>query len=73
MSDQWFVEVEPTCVGNQMCIALAPAVFDFVDGKSTVRSPRQTPSAELTDAFESCPVSAIVLRDEHGHEIEPND
>jgi ferredoxin len=73
MSGQWLVEVEHTCVGNQMCVALAPEVFDFVDGKSTVRSRRQTPSAELADAYESCPVSAIVLRDEHGREIEPND
>ena len=71
MSGEWTVEVDRTaCVGNKMCVALAPDVFDFVDGKSTVRKSRQPPSPALADAYESCPVSAIVLRDEAGQEIE---
>lgn len=72
MSDEWTVEVDrETCVGNKMCIAAAPEVFDFVDGKSTVRNSRQAPSPALVDAYESCPVSAITLRDEDGRDIEP--
>ena len=72
MSGEWTVEVDrDACVGNKMCIAAAPDVFDFVDGKSTVRSSRQAPSVALADAYESCPVSAITLRDEDGREIEP--
>ncbi len=72
MSGEWTVEVDPqACVGNKMCIAAAPDLFDFVDGKATVRSSRQSPSPELIEAYESCPVSAIVLRDDNGQEVEP--
>jgi ferredoxin len=71
MSGEWTVEVDrETCVGNKMCIAAAPKVFDFVDGKSIVRNSRQAPSSALVDAYESCPVSAITLRDQDGREIE---
>lgn len=72
MSGEWTVEVDrETCVGNKMCIAAAPEVFSLVDGKSAARNSRQAPSAALVDAYESCPVSAITLRDEDGRDIEP--
>ncbi|MGO9157025.1 ferredoxin [Mycobacterium sp.] len=72
MSGEWTVEVDrQACVGNKMCIAAAPDLFDFVDGKSAVRTSLHVPSPELIEAYESCPVSAIVLRDENGQEIEP--
>jgi len=72
VSGEWIVEVDrQACVGNKMCIAAAPDLFDFVDGKSTVRASRQPPSPELIEAYESCPVSAIVLHDDNGQEIEP--
>jgi ferredoxin len=72
MSGEWIVEVDrDICVGNKMCIAAAPEVFDFADGKSAVRSNPQLASAALVDAYESCPVSAITLRDKDGREIEP--
>jgi ferredoxin len=68
---EWTVEVDSdVCVGNKMCVALAGDVFDIVDGKSRARVPRVTPSPAVADAYESCPVSAIVLRDEDGLEIE---
>ncbi len=74
MSGEWTVEVDrDACIGNKMCVALAPEVFDFVDGKSTVRDRRQAPSDALADAYESCPVSAITLRDDDGHEIDTED
>jgi len=72
VSGEWTVEVDrQACVGNKMCIAAAPDLFDYVDGKSTVRASRQPPSPELIEAYESCPVSAIVLHDDNGQEIEP--
>jgi hypothetical protein len=43
----------------------------MVDGKSNPRTNRVAPSPAVADAYESCPVSAILLRDEHGREIEP--
>jgi ferredoxin len=70
MSGEWTVEVDGNvCVGNQMCVSLAPEAFEMVDGVSTPHAPRMAPSRELIDAYESCPVSAIVLRDEDGQEI----
>jgi len=72
MSGEWTVKVDrDVCVGNKMCIATAPDVFEFVDGKSWVRTSRHASSPELIDAYESCPVSAIVLRDQHGQDIDP--
>lgn len=68
----WTVEVDSAvCVGNKMCAAAAPGVFVVTGGKSAVRTARVTPSADLVDAYESCPVSAIVVRDVTGEEIEP--
>ncbi len=68
----WTVEVDRSvCVGNGMCAASAPTVFEIVDGKSRARAGKMAPSAEVVDAYESCPVSAIVVRDETGEEIEP--
>jgi ferredoxin len=69
---EWTVEVnQSVCVGNKMCVALAPDVFAIVTGKSSVRLPRMAPSPTVADALEACPVSAILVRDENGNEIEP--
>jgi ferredoxin len=71
MSGEWTLDVDrAVCVGNKMCVAVAPDVFEIVDGVSTVRTNRIAPSPAVADAYESCPVSAILLRDEHGREIE---
>ncbi|MFE9328081.1 ferredoxin [Nocardia sp. NPDC052278] len=69
--DVWTIEVKrDLCVGNRMCVASAPDVFEITDGKSRARSAYWSASPALVDAFESCPVSAIVLRDETGAEFE---
>ncbi|MFB4303875.1 ferredoxin [Actinomadura sp. NTSP31] len=68
---EWTVEVErAVCVGNKMCVAVAPDVFEMAEGKSRARTARVRPSESVVDAYESCPVSAIVVRDETGEEIE---
>jgi ferredoxin len=70
VSDDWFVTVDRTaCIGNQMCIALAPDIFEMVDGASHPRTPRITPSEQLTDAYDSCPASAIELRRADDHDL----
>ncbi|MFI0354932.1 ferredoxin [Actinomadura sp. 9N407] len=69
---RWTVEVDRSvCVGNRMCVATAPEVFALVDGKARPRTERVAAGAELVDAYESCPVSAIVLRGETGEQIDP--
>lgn len=47
------------CVGSGNCVAVDPADFDLVDGKSQPARPETTLTAELTDAVLDCPVQAI--------------
>lgn len=71
MSGAWTVDVDrDVCVGNQMCVALAPDVFELIEGKSHVRVNQVAPSAAVAEAYDSCPVSAILVRDENGHELD---
>lgn len=69
----WTIEVDRgACIGNRMCVASAPDLFEIIDGKSRARTAQiRPPSKPLVEAFESCPISAIVIRDEAGEEIEP--
>lgn len=53
-----------TCIGCGACIAICPEYFDFKDGISTVLKENvETPSDELIEAIESCPVTAITLEE----------
>jgi ferredoxin len=73
VSDHWVVTVDRTaCVGNQMCVALAPEVFEFVDGASQPRTPHVASSTELMDAYDSCPASAIELRSSTDRDLNHN-
>ncbi len=50
------------CIGCGACIAIDNEHFDFDDdGKSDVISQENIESEELTNAIESCPVSAISI------------
>lgn len=51
-----------TCVGNGICLALAPRAF-ALDGmmKAIVIDPASEPYESLVAAAESCPVQAIYL------------
>ena len=71
MSDQRYrVEVDhDLCVGSGVCVGTAPAYFALTDGLS--RPVRDVVEADdqVIGAAESCPMEAILVRDEASGEI----
>jgi ferredoxin len=64
------VVVDPLrCEANALCLAIAPDVFDLVEGEDgeTVRILLPIPPPELMDAVyeavEACPKQALFIRD----------
>ncbi len=61
------------CIGAGSCVALAPKAFEL-DGenKAVVKGTWSEEDLEmLIAAAKSCPVNAIILRDEEGNQIWP--
>ncbi len=53
------------CIGCGACVAIDPEHFEFDDeGKSSVISNENLESDNLVNAIESCPTSAIELKEE---------
>ena len=53
------------CVGNAMCGTFAPKVFVLNDDRqSEVADPEGDTEANILEAAENCPVSAIMVVDE---------
>ncbi len=72
MTDTWALEVDRRrCVGNGMCVAVAPEHFTLADGRSAPVTAQVSPAEEVLEAFEMCPMSAITVRDSGGNEIDP--
>lgn len=74
MSRTLNVEVDaPTCISSGYCRNFAPDVFGSgPDKKSIVKQNPVTETAEVREAWESCPTEAISARDaETGEEIFP--
>ncbi len=64
MSRKLDVEVAPTCISSGYCRNFAPDVFGTgPERKSVVLKTPVEESANLLEAFESCPVEAISARD----------
>jgi ferredoxin len=58
------------CVGNGTCIRTATHVFRHNDARqSVVVDPAADPPAEVLEAAESCPVSAIRVEDADTGEV----
>ncbi len=59
------IEVDPErCVGNAMCLALAPGVFAHNESRqSEVRDPEGGSRDDILEAAENCPTGAIRVRD----------
>ncbi len=52
------------CVGNAMCLALAPGVFAYNRRRqSEVRDPGGGSREDILEAAENCPTGAIVVSD----------
>ena len=64
VSGEWRVSVDPhRCIGSGICAGTAPEHFQLVDGHSTPLADLVAPAEQVTDAAESCPVEAILVRD----------
>jgi ferredoxin len=61
------------CVGNGTCLTIASNVFAHnADRQSVVVNPTGDPNDQILEAAETCPVSAITVRDaETGEELFP--
>ena len=52
------------CVGNAMCETFAPNVFQLNDDRqSEAVNPQGDPEAQVLEAAENCPMSAIIVED----------
>ena len=52
------------CVGNAMCLATAPGVFEHNEKRqSEVVDPAGDPEEKVLEAAANCPVSAITVED----------
>lgn len=55
---------EELCIGCGICAELCPEVFEIQNEKSTVIGPDKCASCDCQEAEDSCPVSAIELKEE---------
>jgi len=62
------------CIGADSCVAVAPGVFQLDDEKlAYVVDPDSTDEDTILMAAQSCPVLAILLFDENGKKIFPEE
>ena len=61
------------CVGNAMCETYAPNVFQLNDDRqSEAVNSEGDPEAQILEAAENCPMSAIIVEDaETGEQLFP--
>jgi ferredoxin len=60
------------CIGCGTCVSIAPETFELdSEGKSTVKNLKGNDEAIILDAAKSCPVSAIIIKDDNGKQIWP--
>ncbi len=60
------------CIGAGNCVAVAPTVFDLDEEyKAVVLDALSVDEQTLLDAAKSCPVKAIIIEDDEGHQIYP--
>ncbi|MFD7653222.1 ferredoxin [Actinosynnema sp. NPDC059797] len=70
----WTVEVDRgACLGTGMCTSLAPEHFRLEGGTSVPVSSSVEPDDAVTDAAESCPMEAILVRDADGTVLAPQE
>ncbi|WP_307868343.1 ferredoxin [Umezawaea beigongshangensis] len=68
----WRIDVDrETCVGSGMCTAIASNRFVLVADRARAVDATVEPDEAVLDAAESCPMEAIVVRDEAGRVLAP--
>ncbi len=59
-------------VGLGNCVDFAPTVFALdEDHRAKVLDPNSVDDETLLEAAKSCPVGAIIVKDESGHQLHP--
>ncbi len=68
-----FVEIDrDLCIGASSCVAIAPDTFDMDQESKAYMVGQEIDDYEtVLEASKSCPVSAIILKDETGKQIWP--
>lgn len=62
------------CIGANSCVAVAPGVFQLDDENlAYVTDPESTDDDTIRLAAESCPVLAVLLYDETGKQLFPEE
>ncbi len=62
------------CIGARSCVAVAPGVFQMDDGNlAYVVNPESEDDDTILLAAQSCPVLAVLLYDENGKQIFPEE
>ena len=60
------------CIGVGNCVAFAPTVFQLdSEKKAIVLDVGSVDEETLREAAESCPVQAIIIEDDEGHQVYP--
>lgn len=60
------------CTSVATCIAVAPNTFELDDdGIATIKNPQGDDEQTILQAAESCPVRAIIIKDDNGQQIYP--
>lgn len=60
------------CIGAAPCVVVAPGVFQMDDeNKAYIVDPKAADDETILLAAQACPVQAILLYDETGHQIFP--
>ena len=67
------VEVDKSkCIGSLPCTKISPTVFKLGDdGKAYILDPKGGNDEQIMLAAKSCPVSAIIVKDEEGNILFP--
>lgn len=74
LSNGWTVEVDKdVCIGAGPCVGVAPATFalDNMAKAVILKTCDQDEADNVLNAARSCPVSAIIIRDENGDVVFP--
>lgn len=62
------------CIGAASCIAVAEKVFELdAENKAVVKDPKGADDETLLESARVCPTAAILLHDENGKQIYPEE
>lgn len=62
------------CIGAASCIAVAEKVFELdAENKAVVKDPKGADDETLLEAARVCPTAAIILHDENGKQVYPEE